>query len=116
MKLTLLGILTGVLLFFSHPGVAQIDSSLLKPVAKDTGKSPVSIGGYVESEPGLGRGSTGTTHRVVCGMGSPVARPEADEGHRFGDDGGNAPERRRFDLGIVSTIVSCACLGDCDRS
>jgi hypothetical protein len=71
MKLTVLTALTGLLLFLTHPGTAQIDSSLLKPVVSPTdsggrngltmdaiynrpflrlGKSPVSIGGYVESD------------------------------------------------------------------
>jgi hypothetical protein len=79
MKLTLLGILTGVLLFFSHPGVAQIDSSLLKPVAKDTGKSPVSIGGYVESDWQY------------------VATSGISAGHQF--------QFRRFSLFVASTIT-----------
>src|SRR5580658_4584844 len=100
MKLTVLITLTGLLLFLSHPGTAQIDSSLLKPVASpaDTlhrsltmdaiynrpflqlGKSPVSIGGYVESD-----------WQYVATSGISV---------------GNQFQFRRFSLFVASTITS----------
>ena len=99
MKLTVLGAVTALLLFLSHPGTAQIDSSLLKPVAApaDTrhrsltmdaiynrpflqlGKSPVSIGGYVESD-----------WQYVATSGISV-------GHQF--------QFRRFSLFVASTII-----------
>jgi hypothetical protein len=99
MKLTVLNALTGLLIFLSQPGIAQIDSSLLKPVAVPTdslhrsltmdaiynrpflqlGKSPVSIGGYVESD-----------WQYVATSGISV-------GHQF--------QFRRFSLFVASTIT-----------
>ncbi len=99
MKLTVLSALTELLIFLSHPGMAQIDSSLLKPPAlpMDTlhrsltmdaiynrpflqlGKSPVSIGGYVESD-----------WQYVATSGISV-------GHQF--------QFRRFSLFVASTIT-----------
>jgi hypothetical protein len=98
MKLTALSILAGAFLFISSPGIAQIDSSLLKTVAPtDTahrgltmdaiynrpflqlGKSSVSIGGYVESD-----------WQYVATSGISV-------GHQF--------QFRRFSLFVASTIT-----------
>jgi hypothetical protein len=99
MKLTVLGAVTALLLFLSLRGAAQIDSSLLKPVAAPTdtlhrrltmdaiynrpflqlGKSPVSIGGYVESD-----------WQYVATSGISV-------GHQF--------QFRRFSLFVASTIT-----------
>jgi len=98
MKQTLLAILTGVFLLSSRPVAAQIDSSLLKATGPvDTahrgltmdaiysrpflqmGKSPVSIGGYVE-----------TDWQYVATSGITV-------GHQF--------QFRRFSLFVASTIA-----------
>jgi hypothetical protein len=99
MKLTVWIALTGLLLSLSQPGKGQIDSSLLKPGAPPTdtlhrsltmdaiynrpflqlGKSPVSIGGYVESD-----------WQYVATSGISV-------GHQF--------QFRRFSLFVASTIT-----------
>ena len=100
MKLTVMIALMGFFLLLSRPGTAQIDSSLLKSVARpaDTlhrsltmdaiynrpflqlGKSPVSIGGYVESDWQY------------------VATSGISAGHQF--------QFRRFSLFVASTITS----------